>query len=143
DDQETSQPTPRSFAMRTKFLMALAACAVGLSLTTGLALWSSSTTQATSAAAEERPASQLPLTHVHLFSSGVGYFQREGVVEGNTRIELTFPVQNMNDLLKSLVLQDLTTGRIRVVGYDSHEPIDNTMRSFVRYCNGNRSYTPC
>src|SRR5262245_19417974 len=126
--------------MRTKFLMALAACAVGLSLTTGLALWSSSTTQATSAAAEKRPASQLPLTHVHLFSSGVGYFQREGVVEGNTRIDLTFPVHNLNDLIKSMVFQDLDGGRISVVGYDSTDPSDKTLRSFALNLAGKPSY---
>src|SRR5437899_2988818 len=35
-------------------------------------------------------ASQLPIAQVVLFSSGVGYFQREGTVEGSTRIDLSF-----------------------------------------------------
>src|ERR1700730_3249204 len=50
---------------------------------------------------------QLPITGCALFSSGVGYFQREGEVDGNARVDLTFPVQDINDLLKSMVLQDL------------------------------------
>jgi hypothetical protein len=82
----------------------------------------------------------LPLTHIHLFSSGVGYFQREGVVEGNARIDLTFPVNDINDLLKSMVLQDLDGGRISAVSYDSHDPIDKTLRSFVIDLTGNPSY---
>src|SRR5215472_15642339 len=50
---------------------------------------------------------QLPIAQVVLFSSGVGYFQREGTVEGNTRVDLSFPVQDINDFLKSMVLQDM------------------------------------
>src|SRR5262249_32016900 len=82
----------------------------------------------------------LPLTHVHLFTSGVGYFQREGIVEGNARVDLTFPVHNINDLLKSMILQDLDGGRISGVGYDSHDPVDKTLRSFAINLNGNPSY---
>src|SRR5437764_7941925 len=46
----------------------------------------------------------LPLSQVVLFSSGVGYFQREGEVDGNARIDLQFPIGDVNDLLKSMVL---------------------------------------
>ena len=54
----------------------------------------------------------LPLRQVVLFNSGVGYFQREGEVDGNARIELSFPSGDINDLLMSLVLQD-AKGRSR------------------------------
>jgi len=50
---------------------------------------------------------QLPIGQMVLFSSGVGYFQREGAVEGNARVDLSFPVSDINDLLKSMVLRDL------------------------------------
>jgi hypothetical protein len=90
----------------------------------------------------ERPAAvSLPLTHVHLFSSGVGYFQREGTVEGNARIDLTFPVTDINDLLKSLVLHDLDGGRISAVGYDSNDPLDKTLHGFAVNLAGNPSYS--
>src|SRR5262245_32717558 len=75
-----------------------------------------------SAATPRAPHSPLPITHVVLFSSGVGYFQRTGEVEGNTRIDLAFPVQDINDLLKSMVLQDLGGGQVSAVSYDSHDP---------------------
>src|SRR5437879_5406311 len=54
----------------------------------------------------------LPITRLVLFSSGVGYSQRAGRVEGSARIDLHFPAGNINDLLKSLVLQDLDGGQV-------------------------------
>src|SRR6516225_3536328 len=84
------------------------------------------------AASAARPdMSALPVAQVVLYSSGVGYFQREGEVEGSQRIDLSFPVQDINDLLKSMVLQDLGGGHISAVSYDSQAPIDKTLRSFA------------
>jgi hypothetical protein len=74
---------------------------------------------------------QLPIAQAVLFSSGVGYFQREGDVEGNARIDLSFPVQDINDLLKSMVLQDMGGGHISAVSYESRDPIAKTLRSFA------------
>ncbi|MEN6546649.1 MAG: hypothetical protein ABFE07_11440, partial [Armatimonadia bacterium] len=62
-------------------------------------------------------AAELPLTRVQLFSSGVGYFEREGKVEGNTTVEMTFRTAQINDILKSLVLQDFGGGKISPVTY--------------------------
>jgi hypothetical protein len=73
---------------------------------------------------------QLPVTRIVLFSSGVGYFQRQGEVQGNAHIDLQFHASNINDLLKSLVLQDQGGGRIGAVSYDNHDPIDKTLKSF-------------
>jgi hypothetical protein len=78
-----------------------------------------------------QPAPELPVSRVVLFSSGVGYFQREGEVEGSTRVNLSFPVQDINDLLKSMVLQDLGGGQITAVNYDSHDPVEKTLKSFA------------
>jgi len=50
---------------------------------------------------------QLPIGQVVLFSSGVGYFQREGQIDGDARVDLSFPTQDINDLIKSMVLRDL------------------------------------
>src|SRR5437660_1961803 len=62
---------------------------------------------------------QLPIAQVILYSSGVGYFQREGTVEGDARIDLSFPVADVNDLLKSMVLRDRDGGHVAAVSYDS------------------------
>lgn len=85
------------------------------------------------------PAALLPLSHVVLFSSGVGYFQREGEVEGSARVDLTFPATDVNDLLKSLVLQDLGGGRVTTVNYDSQDPIERTLKTFALDLTANPS----
>src|SRR5262245_55576366 len=76
-------------------------------------------------------AGQLPIAQVVLYSSGVGYFQREGEVQGNSRVDLTFQIQDINDLIKSMVLSDLGGGHISAVSYDSQAPVDKTLRSFA------------
>jgi hypothetical protein len=86
-------------------------------------------------------AQNLPITQVVLFSSGVGYFQREGKVEGNARIDMTFPVQDINDLIKSMVLRDLDNGHITAVSYDNNAPIDRTLKSFAINLTGNPSFS--
>src|SRR5262249_40260673 len=81
--------------------------------------------------APAKPPTPLPISQVILFSSGVGYFHREGDVDGAAHIDLSFQASDINDLLKSLVLQDLGGGRVSAVSYDSHDPIDKTLRSFA------------
>ncbi len=81
-------------------------------------------------AAEEPTAGQLPLTKVVLFNSGVGFFEHRAEVEGNLRVDLKFNVDDVNDLLQSLVLQDLAGGTISTVTYDSEEPLIRTLQTF-------------
>ncbi len=83
---------------------------------------------------------QLPIGQVVLFSSGVGYFQREGSVEGNARVDLSFPVTDINDLLKSMVLRDLDGGHIATVSYDSNAPVERTLKSFAINLTSNPSF---
>src|SRR3954468_7078849 len=75
-----------------------------------------------------KPAVTLPISQVVLFNSGVGHFTRSGEVEGDARVDLTFPEPDINDLIKSMTLRDLSpTGRVAAVSYDSHDPIDRTL----------------
>jgi hypothetical protein len=76
------------------------------------------------------PPPLLPIRQVILFNSGVGYFQREGEVNGKAQIELAFPAGDVNDLLKSLVLQDLEGGKISSITYDNQDPVEKTLQSF-------------
>jgi len=73
----------------------------------------------------------LPLTEVVLYSSGVGYFQRDGSIEGRGDVELRFKVDNINDLLKSMIVQDFDGGQVTTVTYDSRDPITKTLKSFA------------
>jgi hypothetical protein len=72
----------------------------------------------------------LPLSEVVLYTSGVGYFERDGQVEGSTQVELRFKTEDINDLLKSLVVQDHDGGSVSAVTYGSRDPIEKTLKSF-------------
>src|SRR5581483_2630118 len=129
--------------MRRTWLLAPAAAALAVG---GFLLLKPSDSPAQAGKGDPAPAAaqvagpSLPVTQAILYSSGVGYFQREGNVEGNTRIDLTFPVQDINDLLKSMVLQDLGGGVISAVSYDSQAPIEKTLQSFAVNLTGNPGF---
>jgi hypothetical protein len=74
--------------------------------------------------------SELPIKRVVIFSSGVGYFQHQGKVEGDASVDLKFRVNNINDLLKSMVLEDRGGGQISTVTYGSRDPITKTLQTF-------------
>ena len=75
-------------------------------------------------------AAELPLSRVMLFSSGVGYFEREGSVQGDATLDMTFRTDQINDILKSLVIQDLGGGAIAPVTYAPQDPLERTLSSF-------------
>src|SRR5882672_5983264 len=81
----------------------------------------------------------LPINKVILFSSGVGYFERQAAIEGNARIDLTFQVRDINDLIKSMVLFD-EKGVVSAVSYDSLDPVERTLKSFAVNLTGNPSF---
>ena len=72
----------------------------------------------------------VPVTKVVLFSSGVGYFEHAGTVQGNGSTMLRFKTSQINDILKSLVLQDQDGGRVGAITYASQDPLAKTLRSF-------------
>jgi hypothetical protein len=75
-------------------------------------------------------AQSVPVTKVMLFSSGVGYFEHTGTVRGNASTQLRFKTSQINDILKSIVLQDQDGGRIGAITYPSQDPLDKTLKSF-------------
>lgn len=80
---------------------------------------------------ETKSGSALPLKKVVLFNSGVGFFEHRAQVDGDVKIDLKFNVDSINDLLKSMVLQDLGNGRISTVTYGSQDPITKTLKTFA------------
>ena len=73
---------------------------------------------------------KVPVREVVLFSSGVGYFEHFGQVTGNSATVLHFKTEQINDILKSLVLQDLDKGLVSAVTYPSQGPLEHTLKSF-------------
>ncbi len=69
----------------------------------------------------------LPITRVVLYKHGVGYFEREGTVEGDAALSLTFKQAEVSDVLKSLTVLDLDGGRVASVSYDSTKPLEQLL----------------
>src|SRR5262249_17289265 len=65
---------------------------------------------------------------------------REGTVEGDARVDLAFPVADVNDLIKSMVLRDLDGGTVSAVSIDSSAPTERTLKSFAVNLTGNPSF---
>ena len=64
----------------------------------------------------------LPIKRVILYSNGVAYIERRGIVSGKTEINLSFKQSQVDDVLKSMVVLDLGQGRIGAVSYNSSLP---------------------
>jgi hypothetical protein len=64
----------------------------------------------------------LPIKRVILYSNGVAYIERRGMVSGNAEIDLSFKQSQVDDVLKSMIVLDLGRGRIGAVSYNSSQP---------------------
>jgi len=70
---------------------------------------------------------QLPIRRVILYSNGVAYIERRGMVSGNAEVNLSFKQSQVDDVLKSMVVLDLGQGKIGAVSYNSSAPISSRM----------------
>lgn len=80
--------------------------------------------QTTAAAPQE---TSLPVQRVVLSTAGVGYFQHGGEVTGNATVPLSVTPAQLNDLLKSLVVDDAGGGKVAAVDYPGNEPLARTL----------------
>lgn len=76
-------------------------------------------------------AEDLPLRRVVMFTAGVGFFQHEGTIDGDGCVEFDFHIDEINDLLKSLVVQDHGGGVVANVTYEAREPIGKKLHSLA------------
>ncbi len=76
----------------------------------------------------------LPVTRVVLFSSGVAYFEHRGPVTGDSVVSLPFSFEEVNDALKSLVVNDGSGAGDKAaspsVSYPSQETLDRALKAF-------------
>lgn len=68
-------------------------------------------------------AAKLPVRRVVLYKNGVGYFEHLGHVRGSQDVHVDFTSAQLNDVLKSLTVLDLSGGRITGVDYNSEAPL--------------------
>ncbi len=73
----------------------------------------------------------LPVTRVVLFTTGVGYFEHSGTVTGTQQLDLPVAADQMDDLLQSLVVQDLDGGTVRPVRYPSQDPLGRVLAGYA------------
>src|SRR5271166_4489256 len=68
-----------------------------------------------------------PIRRIVLYKHGVGYFEREGSVQGEATLALTFRQGEVSDVLKSLTVLDMDGGHISSVSYDSTKPLEQLL----------------
>ena len=70
----------------------------------------------------------VPLKNVTLYSSGVAYYEHEGEASGASRIGLSFTPEQINDVLKSLIVSDSAAKNISVA-YQSEDALRKILES--------------
>ena len=76
---------------------------------------------------EEGAGTRLPVRHVVLYKTGVGYFEHSGHIRGNESVRVDFTSAQLNDVLQSLTILDLSGGRIAGVNYNSEAPLSQRL----------------
>jgi hypothetical protein len=85
-------------------------------------------------------ATKLPVRRVVLYKNGVGYFEHLGRVRGSQDVHIDFTSAQLNDVLKSLTVLDLSGGRITGVDYNSEAPLARRLAT-LRLSLGERPTT--
>jgi len=70
----------------------------------------------------------LPIRRVVLYKHGVGYFERRGKVRDDETLHFDFKARDMNDVLKSMTVLDLSGGSVSAVSYDSTKPLEQLLK---------------
>lgn len=78
----------------------------------------------------ELPVVDLPVTKAVLFSSGVGYFEHTGDIDGAAAMRLRFKTDQINDVLKSMIVLDEGGGAVTSINYPSNDPIARSLKGF-------------
>ncbi len=72
----------------------------------------------------------LPVRRVVLYKHGVGYFEREGKLDGRSDVLLEFKTSEMSDVLKSLTLLG-AGGPVAGVSYEASDPLSKQLQQFA------------
>lgn len=93
----------------------------------GLMTFASSALAQAVAGADAAP--RLPITSITLYRSGVGYFERHGMIKSGDSVQLRFAQDEINDMLKSMVIFDPQQA-LESISYESNEPLARQLASF-------------
>jgi hypothetical protein len=92
-------------------------------------------------AATGATAVELPIHRVVLYKNGVGYFEHQGRVTGNQELNIRFTTAQLNDVLKSLTVVDLSGGKVSGVRYNSIAPLSQRLSTLRLALDGNTDRT--
>src|SRR5258707_1379157 len=73
---------------------------------------------------------ELPVKEVVLYKHGVGFFERSGRLGAGESARLDFNAAEMNDVLKSLTIEQRGGGKITGLRYDSLDPLSHRLSEF-------------
>src|SRR3954447_15745685 len=73
---------------------------------------------------------ELPVKEVVLYKHGVGFFERSGRLGAGESARLDFNAAEMNDVLKSLTIEQRGSGKVTGLRYDSLDPLSHRLSEF-------------
>jgi hypothetical protein len=81
---------------------------------------------------------ELPVKQVVLYKHGVGFFERSGRLAPGESARLDFNASEMNDVLKSLTIEEKGGGKISGLRYDSMDPLGHKLAEFPFQLDGSQ-----
>jgi hypothetical protein len=84
------------------------------------------------------PGADLPVKQVVLYKHGVGYFERYGKLAPGESARLDFDAPDMNDVLKSLTIEERGGGKITGLRYDAFDSLEKKLAGFPFQIGGSQ-----
>jgi hypothetical protein len=82
---------------------------------------------------------ELPIKEVSLYKHGVAFFERSGTLAQGESARLDFNASDMNDVLKSLTIEERCGGKISGLRYDAMDPLSHKLSEFPFQVGGAES----
>ncbi|HEY9868572.1 MAG TPA: hypothetical protein V6D08_05360 [Candidatus Obscuribacterales bacterium] len=82
---------------------------------------------------------KVPLSRVVLYKHGVGFFERRGRLTGPAQIELSCRAEEIDDMLKSLLVLSVGGGRVSEITYECSKTLETRLAEFgfdIKRCSG-------
>ena len=81
---------------------------------------------------------ELPINYLTLYKHGVGFFERRAQLEAD-KVELSFRIEEMNDVLKSLTVIDHGGGQVLSIDYDTPQSREERLAGCSIWLDDDRS----
>ncbi len=89
---------------------------------------------------QDASASEITLTRIWLYTSGVSLFEYEGVVNGDDEFRLSVRPEEMADTIRTMTVADLDGGQVTIARYDAAESLAQRLQRYPIDVSSNLSY---